>query len=72
MMLTRSILTNSPVCRYVIFVKALLFMPSFVQTVKSRRANRPLALCSAITKNCTFLVSKHQQGKYSSDFIGPN
>lgn len=36
-MLTRSILSNSPVCRYVIFVKALLFVPSFVQTVKSPR-----------------------------------
>lgn len=34
MMLTRSILSNSPICRYVGFMKAQLFMLSFVQTVK--------------------------------------
>ncbi len=43
-MLTRSILSNSLVCRYVIFVKALLFMPSFVQTVKSRSESPACAL----------------------------
>lgn len=52
-MLTRSILSNSPVCRYVIFVKELLFVPSFVQTVKSPGRIAYFHYFDHNTKSCT-------------------